>query len=737
MLLAAVRFRLPERHVAFRIHDQLAVHLAVLIRHVHRLVRNQRHALGKFRHGHVNGLTGKHVVVVTGHAALHSRQVSAFHLHFHRSSITHHVAVGVRHRELEGIGIFAAGSGKVIVELARFRIQRHRLAVHIERPGLAVFTENACNLVTAVHAKLDLRAFASVRAEVEVHRTVDAFAVRAAEAVFVHLQRRHVVHDGHGDGAGRRGVVHVRHGHGKVMGNLRVPFGLITMLRGVAGKPVGERQLARGRVEARYRQDAFVRGNIAVFRVARESAVDNHFLAVDDDAGHAVGRTDGQRAFGRGGRSAGGGTVHKAGFMDRQRLGTGFGITRRHHDAVVHAVDGDGHLARGNVTVRVRIGVGELLRQRFAIGKSLHRRVVVVQPVAVGTVGIQRDRAKMPVLVRIPGEVRAVRTSYRTRERVADDGNGIPFRHLVREAPDSRHVVHHVHRDGRTGAVTVRIRHRHGQIMGDLRVRSGIAFVVFRGVPVERIAEVQFSRGRVIARHGQGAFICGNNVAGHLAVFEHYDAADDDGGHTIRGVDVQGAAGRSGRTGLTSLRATRQAAFVHRQIDRTCLRTGSDGHIVVDIDFRGTGLHRIRSKLRSAVESDVQTPQMIDAVQQVAAAVFVIAAAARGAAGGRTGGGHQVFAKGREEILPADLHTFHLEGRHLFLGIGGVEALQPDGRAILKSQDKIVAIAGQRRGIRGKVEDEASVRSAGDGLCGTSGRLGKTDIGHEGPPKKK
>ena len=522
------------------------------------------------------------------------------------------------------------------------------------------------------------------------------------------------------------------------MGNLRVPFGLITMLRGVAGKPVGERQLARGRVEARYRQDAFVRGNIAVFRVARESAVDNHFLAVDDDAGHAVGRTDGQRAFGRGGRSAGGGTVHKAGFMDRQRLGTGFGITRRHHDAVVHAVDGDGHLARGNVTVRVRIGVGELLRQRFAVRQFLHRRVVVVQPVAVGTVGIQSDRAKMPVLVRIPGKFRTVRAGYRTRERVTDGGDGIPFRHFMREAPDHRHVVHHVHRDGRTGAVAVRIRHRHGQIMGDLRVRSGIAFVVFRGVPVERIAEVQFSRGRVIARHGQGAFICGNNVAGHLAVFEHYDAADDDGGHTIRGVDGQGAAGRSGRTGLTSLRTARQAAFVHRQIDRTCLRTGSDGHIVVDIDCRGTGLHRIRSKLRSAVESDVQTPQMIDAIQQVAAAVFVIAAAARGAAaGGRTGGGHQVFAKGREEILPADLHTFHLEGGHLFLGIRGVEALQPDGRPILKAQDKIVAIAGQRRRVGRKIEDEAPVRSAGDGLCGTSSRLGKTDIGHEGPPDKK
>ena len=142
--------------------------------------------------------------------------------------------------------------------------------------------------------------------------------------------------------------------------------------------------------------------------------------------------------------------------------------------------------------------------------------------------------------------------------------------------------------------------------------------------------------------------------------------------------------------------------------------------------------------LHAIAKTDVQTPQMIDAVQQVAATVFVIAAAARGtAAGGRTGGGHQVFTKGREEILPADLHPFHLEGGHLFLGIRGVEALQPDGRPIFKAQDKIVAIAGQRCRIRRKIEDEAPVRSAGDGLCGTSNRLGKTDIGHEGPPDKK
>ena len=751
MLLAAVRFRLPERHVAFRIHDQLAVHLAVLIRHVHRLVRNQRHALGKFRHGHVNDLTGKHVVVVTGHAALHSRQVSAFHLHFHRSSITHHVAVGVRHRELEGIGIFAAGSGKVIVELARFRIQRHRLAVHIERPGLAVFTENACNLVTAVHAKLDLGAFASVRAEVEVHRTVDAFAVRAAEAVFVHLQRRHVVHDGHGDGAGRRGVVHVRHGHGKVMGNLRVPFGLITMLRGVAGKPVGERQLARGRVEARYHQDAFVRGNIAVFRVARESAVDNHFLAVDDDAGHAVGRTDGQRAFGRGGRSAGGGTVHKAGFMDRQRLGTGFGITRRHHDAVVHAVDGDGHLARGNVAVRVRIGVGELFRQRFVLGKRLHHRIVVIERVGVGAVGVQRDCAVLALLRRVrPRKVRSVRTGRRTGKRVARDGIAVPFRHVVPEALDGGHVVGDLDTDHSRAAVAVAVRHHHFHFVGDGIVFAATLLAVFLGGLVQRIGIGQVRA--VKAGHVQVPLIRLDGIARQDAVLPDDDAADGDGRHAVRGGDAHAAVGRRGAPAAAAI----QGGFVHLEhivrhgrrkifsldgdVRIIRIRAGSGrrhGHAVVVLIIRAR-LHRICGQLHAAVEADVQTPQMVEAVQQVAAAVFVVAAATRGAAAGSgASGGHQVFTKGREEILAADLHTFHLEGRHLFLGIRGVEILQLDGSAILERQDEVVAAAGQRRGIRRKIKDEAPVRSAGDGLRGTSSRLGKTDIGHEGPPEKK
>ena len=557
---------------------------------------------------------------------------------------------------------------------------------------------------------------------------------------FRHLMRealdsRYVVHDVHRDGPALRRVVRIRHHHTDLMADA---VGIVVsgaVLQRIVAQRVGVAQLAIGIAGA---EGAFTMHVQSHFR-----AVQGHYHALgtkrERDALHTVGSRDIQRTRCRSGRIglSSLGTIRQAGFVHRHRIRTGSRIGRFDDDAVILAVDGDGHLAFGDIAVRVRIGVGELFRQRFAVRQFLHRRVVVVQPVAVSTVGIQGDRTKMPVLVRIPGKIRTVRAGYRTRERVTDDGDGVPFRHFMREAPDARYVVHHVHRDGRTVAVAVRIRHRHGQIMRDLRVRSRIALVMFRSVPVERIAEIQLARDRVIARHGQGAFICGHNVAGQLAVFVNHHVADDDGGHAVGGVDAQGAAGRSGRSGLTHLRTARQAAFIHRQIDRTRFRAGSDGHIVVDIDFRSAGLHGIRSKLRAAVETDIQTPQMIDAVQQIAAAVLVITAAARGTAGGRARGGHQVFAKGREEILPADLHTFHLEGRHLFLGIGGVEALQLDGRAILKSQDKIVAIAGQRRRIRGEVEDEAPIRSAGDGLCGTSGRLGKTDIGHEGPPKKK
>ena len=535
------------------------------------------------------------------------------------------------------------------------------------------------------------------------------------------------------------------------MGNLRVR-GVGIVLRGVVVQRVGERQLARRRVEARHRQDAFIRGNIAVSLDARKSAVDNHIESADDDGGHAVGRSDGQRAFGRGRRSGLPGlrAVFKAGLVDRQRVRTGFGVTRRHYNVVVHAVDGDEHGTRGNIAVSVRIGIGEHFLQLLVVGKCLHLRIVIVEGVVVAAVGVQRDCAVLALLRRVrPRKVRSVRTGRRTGKRVARDGIAVPFRHVVTEALDGGHVVGDLDTDHSRAAVAVAVRHHHFHFVGDGIVFAAPLLAVFLGGLVQRIGIGQIRA--VKARHVQVPLIRLDRIARQGAVLPDDDAADGDGRHAVRGGDAHAAVGRRGAPAAAAI----QGGFVHLEhivrhgrrkifsldgdVRIIRVRAGSGrrhGHTVVVLIIRAR-LHRICGQLHAAVEADVQTPQMVEAVQQVAAAVFVVAAAARGAAAGSgTGGGHQVFTKGREEILAADLHAVHLERGHLFLGIGGVETLQLDGSAILKGQDKIVAAAGQRRGISRKVENEAPVRSAGNGLCGASSRLGKTDIGHGDPRKR-
>ena len=435
------------------------------------------------------------------------------------------------------------------------------------------------------------------------------------------------------------------------------------------------------------------------------------------------------------------GTIGKRAFIHHD---LGFVFSRRHRLLLI-APDGDGQRRFRRIAVRIHDGVGEGFRNARVL-LYIH---VLVQLVGIGTVRVQRqlavgafqratDLAFHAVMLDRGHRIgQVIRTGLVILQHIAHDPllrlGFLPYDGIVNSR---RRIIHHVHRDGRAAAVAVRIRHGHDQGMGDLRVRIGIALDVFRGVPVEPVAEVQLARGRVITRHRQGAFIRAHDLTGQRAVLEYHHAADDDGRHTVRSVDAQGASGHGGRILLPSLRTACQAGFIDRHHLRGRTDTGRrHGHTMIDFRVRA-GLHRICGKLRAAIKTDVQAPQMVKAVQQVAAAVFVIAAAARGAAaGGRTGCGHQVFVKGGEEVLPADLHTVHLEGGHLFLGIGGIEPLQLDGSAILKGQDKIVAIAGQRRRVRGKIKDEAPVRSAGDGLRGTSGRLGKTDIGHEGPPE--
>ena len=467
---------------------------------------------------------------------------------------------------------------------------------------------------------------------------------------------------------------------------------------------------------------------------------------------------------------------------------TVFGLrTFVHHDAgvagtrlsdayrrnIAVAIDRDRQIGSGTVAVTILDRIAEADTCRLTTGQTrvrLGRKRITAVGIQRGNtvlriyrvhavrhrIGTVRAAFLVRIAAQIPGHtgtavgtetVRLAR-AVNIRKDIAT-GAGI-LRHAVHVVIGHGLVVSDLDTDHSRAAVAVAVRHHHCHFVGDGIVFAATLLAVFLGGLVQRIGIGQIRA--VKAGHVQVPLIRLDGIARQDAVLPDDDAADGDGRHAVRGGDAHAAVGRRGAPAAAAI----QGGFVHLEhivrhgrreifsldgdVRIIRIRAGSGrrhGHTVVVLIIRAR-LHRICGQLHAAVEADVQTPQMVEAVQQVAAAVFVVAAAARGAAAGSgAGGGHQVFTKGREEILAADLHTFHLERRHLFLGIRGVEILQLDGSAILERQDEVVAAAGQRRGIRRKIKDEAPVRSAGDGLRGTSSRLGKTDIGHEGPPEKK
>ena len=132
------------------------------------------------------------------------------------------------------------------------------------------------------------------------------------------------------------------------------------------------------------------------------------------------------------------------------------------------------------------------------------------------------------------------------------------------------------------------------------------------------------------------------------------------------------------------------------------------------------------------VEADVQTVQTVDTTQESCVTIDVKAAVALGCGSCGTCGRHEVrVSKGCKEILAGDFRTFHLEARHLFLRIGGVEILQAYGGTVLKGQDKVVPIPGKKRGVGGKLQHKAAVCRAGNGLGCVGLGLDKTYVGHD------
>ena len=586
----------------------------------------------------------------------------------------------------------------------------------------------------------------TVRAElIIVQYVASRLRLRFREGNTVRMGRRHVVHDGHGNGAVRLAAVHVRHGHGKIMGNLRVPFGLITMLRGVVVQRVGELQLARGRVEARHSQDAFIRGH----GVSGKRSIFKHGHVVDDDAGHAVGRTDAQRAFGRCGHTGlpGLSAALKSRFVHRQRLGTGFGITRRHHDAVVHTIDGDGHLAFGNVAVGVGVGVGDLFRPRVTVRQRLHLRVVIVEHIAVGAVFVQREFAVPALLTGVrPRKVCTVRTGRRTFKRVAGDGIAVTFRHGMHEALDGGHVVgnDHGHHAGIRAAVAVR--HGHGKVVGNL-VRA-LAAVLLRGLR-KMIGVVQTPGSRVKARHFQIAFIRGHDLPRKRRAVEHHEATDDDGSHAVGSIHQHMAGCRDGRS-------VAKSGFIHVEHAATGRRIGiavvrivgivNDGNVIVEVSRLARrdshGEVDIAVARRSSVgigthvaagPTDIKASQAVKAVQEIGRHIVMktVAVALCSRPSG-TGGRHEVrLVHGREKVFTGNFRSLHGKGRHILAGIGGVEVLELESTAILKGNDKVIAVTGQRGFIGRKIKNKAGFRFTCNSLRSTRNRLGKSYVSHD------
>ena len=269
------------------------------------------------------------------------------------------------------------------------------------------------------------------------------------------FNRRHIVHDVHGDGTGSFAVIHIRYRHGNFMADIVRLIIARAVFQRIVAQRIGIAQLA---VSVARRQRAF-----AMHVQSRLRAVQGHFHSLiaklERNTLHAVGSINIQRTGSRGRLDSRFRTVRETGFVHRQIVGTCFGVTRLHYDFVVHAVDGDGHGARGNITVRIRIGVGELFRQCFAVRQFLHRRVVIVQLVAVGAVGVQSNGAVLPLLVRIPGELCSVRTSHGTFQSIALNGIGIAFRYLMLKAFNRRLVVDDIKLNFTAGTVAVRVRY--------------------------------------------------------------------------------------------------------------------------------------------------------------------------------------------------------------------------------------------------------------------------------------
>ena len=136
----------------------------------------------------------------------------------------------------------------------------------------------------------------------------------------------------------------------------------------------------------------------------------------------------------------------------------------------------------------------------------------------------------------------------------------------------------------------------------------------------------------------------------------------------------------------------------------------------------------------TAGPADIETTKTVETIKQVCVYIIMesVTIALITCVTGRTSSRHEVrLVHGREEVFTGNFSSIHREGWHILAGIRGIEVFELKGAAILKGDDKIIAVTGQRSFIGGKFKNKTGFGSTDNILGSTRNRLGKSYVSHD------
>ena len=136
----------------------------------------------------------------------------------------------------------------------------------------------------------------------------------------------------------------------------------------------------------------------------------------------------------------------------------------------------------------------------------------------------------------------------------------------------------------------------------------------------------------------------------------------------------------------------------------------------------------------TAGPADIETTKTVETIKQVCVYIIMesVTIALITCVTGRTSSRHKIrLIHGHEEVFTGNFSSIHRERRHILAGIGRIEVFELKGTAVLKGDDKIIAVTGQRSFIGGKFKNKAGIGNADNILGSTRSRLGKSYVSHD------